>query len=163
MRLLILVALILLQWNYSYSQKPIAFPGAEGCGKYTTGGRGGKVIYVNNLNDSGEGSLRHALTKTRGKRTILFSISGTIYLKSIIEVKNGDFTLAGHSAPGDGICVAGDGIDIDGADNIIIRYMRFRPGDIAGNETDALTIKRCKNVMVDHCSMSWSTDETCSC
>jgi pectate lyase len=144
-----------------YSQ-PLAFPGAEGCGRFTTGGRGGKVIFITNLNDSGPGSLRNALVAFNEPRTILFSVSGNIFLKSIIEVRSGNFTLAGQSAPGDGICVAGAGLDIE-ADNIIIRYMRFRPGEIDSIETDALTIKRSHNVIVDHCSMSWSTDETCSC
>lgn len=142
--------------------QPLAFPGAEGCGRFTTGGRGGEIVFVSNLNDSGQGSLRNALTEYHQPRTILFTISGTIYLKSIIEVTNGNFTLAGQSAPGEGICVTGAGVDIN-ADNIIIRYLRFRPGSIDGIETDALTIKRSHNVIVDHCSMSWSTDETCSC
>ncbi|MCF8359391.1 MAG: pectate lyase [Prolixibacteraceae bacterium] len=142
--------------------QPLAFPGAEGCGRYATGGRGGNVVFVSNLNDSGPGSLRYALKECDGPRMILFKISGTIYLKSEIEVTEGNFTLAGQSAPGDGICVAGNGIDIE-ADNVIIRYLRLRPGDIDHAETDALTIKRSNNVIVDHCSMSWSTDETCSC
>lgn len=151
---------------FSFSSEPgnnIAFPNAEGCGKYTTGGRGGKVIYVTNLKDSGEGSLRHALKEVDGKKIILFKVSGTIFLKSQIDVRKGDFTLAGQSSPGDGICVAGDGVDISNTENMIIRYMRFRPGDIDNDETDALTIRRSKNVIVDHCSMTWSTDETCSC
>jgi pectate lyase len=144
-----------------YSQ-PLAFPGAEGCGCFTTGGRGGKVVFVTNLNDSGLGSLRSALKNFDEPRTILFSISGTIFLKSIIEVRSGNFTLAGQSAPGEGICIGGSGIDIE-ADNVIIRHMRFRPGDINGEETDAITVKKSKNVIIDHCSMSWSIDETCSC
>lgn len=139
-----------------------AFPGAEGAGKYATGGRGGKVIYVSNLNDAGPGSLRYALSEVDGPRIILFSISGTIFLKTKIDVSKGDFTIAGQSAPGQGICIAGDGMDIE-ADNIIIQYLRFRPGSINQDETDALTIKRSDQVIIDHCSMSWSTDETCSC
>ena len=144
----------------AYAQS-LAFPGAEGCGKYTTGGRGGEIVYVTNLNDEGPGSLRHAL-RMNVPRIIVFSVSGTLFLKSKLDVSHGNFTLAGQTAPGDGICIAGDGVDIE-ADNIIIRYVRFRPGDISGEETDALTIKRSDNVIVDHCSMSWSTDETCSC
>ncbi|MBN2805237.1 MAG: pectate lyase, partial [Prolixibacteraceae bacterium] len=119
-------------------------------------------VYVSNLNDDGPGSLRHALDKIEEPRTVLFTVSGTIFLKSQIEIDHGNLTIAGQSAPGDGICVAGAGIDIE-ADNVIIRYIRFRPGDNAGQETDALTIKRSDRVIVDHCSMSWSTDETCSC
>ena len=165
MRIAVFLILSLLTSLFSVSSesnKTLAFPDAEGCGKYTTGGRDGKIVYVTNLNDSGEGSLRYALKEVDGKKIILFKVAGTIFLKSIIEVDKGNFTLAGQSAPGEGICVAGDGIDIE-ANNFIIRYMRFRPGDIDGDETDALTIKRSTNVIVDHCSMSWSTDETCSC
>jgi pectate lyase len=142
--------------------QPLAFPGAEGCGRFTTGGRGGRVILVTNLNDSGPGSLREALNNYDEPRTILFSVSGTIFLKSIIEVRSGNFTLAGQSAPGEGICIGGSGIDIE-ADNVIIRFMRFRPGDINRKETDALTVKKSRDVIIDHCSMSWSIDETCSC
>jgi pectate lyase len=158
---LIVIFLLTLSSTQVKSQ-PLAFPGAEGCGRFATGGRGGNVVFVTNLNDSGPGSLREALLNFDNPRTILFSISGTIFLKSIIKVRSGNFTLAGQSAPGEGICVAGSGIDIE-ADNVIIRYMRFRPGEIDSIETDALTIKRSHNVIVDHCSMSWSTDETCSC
>ncbi|MBN1925522.1 MAG: pectate lyase [Prolixibacteraceae bacterium] len=146
----------------SLFSQPLAFPGAEGCGRFASGGRGGNVIFVSNLNDAGPGSLREALADNEEPRIILFTVGGTIFLKSQIEVTNGNFTLAGQSAPGQGICIAGSGIDIE-ADNVIIRYVRFRPGDINGEETDALTIKRSNNVIVDHCSMSWSTDETCSC
>lgn len=140
----------------------LAFPSAEGFGKHASGGRGGEVVYVTNLNDSGPGSLRYAIDEIEKPRIVLFAVSGTIFLQSQIEIDHGNLTIAGQSAPGDGICIAGDGIDIE-ADNIIIRYIRFRPGDVAGDETDALTIKRSTHVIVDHCSMSWSTDETCSC
>lgn len=157
---LIFLVFILFIVQNTYAQS-MAFPGAEGCGKYTTGGRGGEVVYVTNLNDEGPGSLRHAL-RMNVPRIIVFSVSGTLFIKSKLDVSHGNFTMAGQSAPGDGICIAGDGVDIE-ADNIIIRYVRFRPGDISGEETDALTIKRSDNVIVDHCSMSWSTDETCSC
>jgi pectate lyase len=159
---IMLVALLMAPMITEVKAQPLAFPGAEGCGRFTTGGRGGKVVFVTNLNDSGKGSFRDALIHSNYPRIIIFSVSGTIFLKSIIEVTEGNFTIAGQSSPGAGICVGGAGIDIV-ADNVIIRYMRFRPGDIDSIETDALTIRRSRNIIIDHCSMSWSTDETCSC
>ncbi len=138
----------------------LAFPGAEGYGKYTTGGRGGKVIHVTNLNDSGKGSLRAGLDE-KGPRILVFDVSGTIALKSELRVKNDDFTLAGQSAPGDGICVGGYPVVIN-ASNAIIRYMRFRLGDTNKVEGDAMTIRQQKNILIDHCSFSWATDECAS-
>ena len=137
-----------------------AFPGVEGYGAMTRGGRGGKVILVTNLNDSGPGSLRDAC-ETEGPRIVVFTVSGTITLESRLRISNPYITIAGQTAPGDGICIKKYPLSIN-ASEVIIRYIRVRLGDESDADADAISGRYHKNIIIDHVSASWSVDETVS-
>lgn len=153
--LLVFVLLPLCVWA-----QQLAFPTAEGYGKYTVGGRGGRVIEVTNLNDAGDGSLRAAV-EAEGPRTVVFRVSGTIDLKRPLTIRHPYLTIAGQTAPGDGICIKRHPIEID-ADEVIIRYLRVRLGAESGRDTDAVSSRRHRNIILDHLSTSWSIDECLS-
>ncbi len=137
-----------------------AFPDAEGAGKWAVGGRGGRVIAVTNLKDSGPGSLRAAV-EASGRRTVVFRVGGTIFLKSPLRVREPFLTLAGQTAPGDGITVAGHEFRIE-ASQVIARYLRFRAGDVARRDVDSVSVMKGRNIILDHLSASWGVDETLS-
>lgn len=145
--------------------KQLAFPGADGYAKYVTGGRGGEVCYVTRLDDCTDtnlvpGTLRWAIRHDNGgkPRTILFNVSGTIYLTSKLKLEYPDVSILGQSAPGGGICVAGYNMYIC-KNNVIVRYVRFRAGDIPNKSMTGLDLENAKNVILDHCSMTWSMEE----
>jgi len=144
-----------------------AFSGAEGFGAFAQGGRGGKVLFVTNLLDYGlkaeaiPGSLRAAV-ETKGPRTVVFRVSGVIALKSPLKITQPYLTIAGQTAPGDGICLKDYQLMISDTHDVIVRHLRVRPGENAHEEIDGTIIEGSENVIVDHCSTSWSTDEVFS-
>jgi hypothetical protein len=139
----------------------VAFPGAEGGGAYSFGGRGGKVIVVTSLADSGPGTLRDACEQG-GARTVVFNVSGIIRIKTPLIIRAPYITIAGQTAPGDGVCVAGESVWINTHD-VIIRYMRFRRGEtFVGRRDDAIGGNPIGNIMIDHVSASWGLDENMS-
>ncbi len=137
-----------------------AFPGADGFGAFTVGGRGGRVLRVTTLADSGPGSLRAAV-EARGPRTVIFDIGGTIALQAPLVIRHPGITIAGQTAPGDGITLRGHELRV-ATGEVIIRFIRVRVGDELGVEADAISLTAGRNIIIDHCSASWSTDETLS-
>lgn len=141
----------------------LAFPTAEGYGRFAQGGRGGRVIHVTNLQDSGPGSLRDAVEQS-GPRTVVFDVSGLITLESrlIIRSTNSNLTIAGQTAPGKGICIRKFNFGMLGATNVIIRYLRVRPGNSSGLTLDGMGMASSDHCIIDHCSISWTLDEAFS-
>lgn len=138
-----------------------AFPGAEGFGSTTPGGRGGRPIFVTNLDDAGAGSFR-AACEAEGPRIVIFRVSGLITLAKPIVIKNPYITIAGQTAPGDGVCLRGYTFVIATHD-VVVRYLRSRLGDLSGQEADSITLAAgAENVVLDHCSATWSIDEALS-
>lgn len=161
---ILLTSALLLTGALCFAQAP-AFPGAEGYGRYVAGGRGGQVVHVTNLNDSGDGSLRHALSMP-GRRIVVFDVAGTIFLESKLSISSGDVTVLGQTAPGDGVTVANFSTECNSS-NVVVRFLRFRLGDKGNaadgsNDQDTFWGRNRRNLMLDHCSMSWSTDECSS-
>ncbi|MBC8871401.1 MAG: pectate lyase [Planctomycetes bacterium] len=161
---------LLSPWTVNAAQPVRAFPAAEGFGAYAQGGRGGRVLFVTNLDDSGPGSLRAAI-EAEGRRIVVFRTSGIIELKSGLSVRKPYITIAGQTAPGDGICLKNFGFSVVTHD-VIVRHLRFRTGDEPGPAykakgrdfaPDAVSIgSPSRNVIFDHCSASWSIDECLS-
>ena len=152
----ILISLLLSATVFARAQQ-IAFPGAEGYGRFALGGRGGQVLFVSNLNDSGPGSLRAAV-EAEGPRIVVFWVSGTIELQSTLRILNPRITIAGQTAAGDGICLKRFPLNIS-ADDAVVRFLRVRLGDEAGKLMDGIDVSNAESVMVDHCSVSWTLDE----
>src|ERR1041385_8423552 len=138
-----------------------AFPGAWGGGMYSFGGRGGKILVVTNLNDSGPGSFRESC-EAGGTRIVLFNVAGIIRLKERIRIRAPYITISGATAPGDGVCIAGNTVELETHD-VIIRHMRFRRGETwVGDRNDSLGGNPVGNIMIDHVSASWGLDENMS-
>lgn len=154
-----LLMALLLTSGGAMAADQLAFPGAQGWGRFATGGRTGKVYHVTNLNDSGKGSLRDAVSSPN--RIVVFDVAGVIKINSRMVFAN-NLYVAGQTAPGEGVTVYGDGVSFSGATNTIVRYMRFRMGHGGSSGKDAAGIANGTNMIFDHCSFAWGLDETFS-
>jgi autotransporter-associated beta strand protein len=159
LRRFVLCAFVFGVGSTSWAQ-PLAFPGAEGFGKYATGGRGGTVYFVTNLNDSGPGSFRDAVSVSG--RTVIFRVGGVIDYQPPRYAPKANITIAGQTAPGDGITIYGNGLSFSGANNTICRFIRVRQGINGDSGTDCIGIANGSNMIFDHLSVSWGRDETFS-
>ncbi len=148
--------------SFAHAQSPtLAFPGAEGFGRFAKGGRGGRICEVTNRNDSGPGSFR-ACAEAQGPRIVVFRVGGTIDLRGPVVIQNPFLTIAGQTAPGDGIQIKGGGIILRNVDDVIVRYLRVRPGPNVANPSTSnafMVLGRSTNVIVDRSSFSWATDQ----
>ena len=150
-----------IDWAPEDEDLTVAFKGAEGCGKYSIGGRGGKEYVVTSLADDGsEGTLRHAV-EAEGPRIVTFAVSGDIHLTAPLNIENPYLTILGQTAPGEGITLRDHNVYIT-ADHVIMRYLRMRLGSEAKVEADAVGARHCRYLIIDHCSISWATDENAS-
>jgi len=164
LRSLVLVVVSALVTASSLSvaaEKIRSFPTAEGAGAFSVGGRGGKVLFVTNLNDAGPGSLRAALD-ARHPRIVVFRVGGVIELKTDLDIRSPYITVAGQTAPGDGICLQNRGLGVTYTHDVVIRYLRIRPGKQGTKEFDSMGVVNSHNIIFDHCSFSWGNDEVCS-
>jgi pectate lyase len=144
----------------AFAADVLAFPGAEGAGRFSAGGRGGVVLHVTNLDDGGPGSLRAAI-EAKGPRTVVFDVAGTIQLKRELKISNGQITIAGQTAPGGGITLRDQTLVVS-ADDVVIRFIRSRLGSESKVEGDAIWVSGGRRIILDHVSASWSVDETLS-
>jgi len=149
-------------WMFRIAQ--LAFPGAEGYGRLARGGRDGRVVHVTNLNDEGEGSLRYAVEKEKGPRTVVFDVSGIIRLKSRLVLSDSYVTIAGQTAPGKGICLRDAPFGLSGANDVIVQHIRVRRGSVGdyNHGLDGMGAQGSNNCIIDHCSISWTIDEAFS-
>jgi hypothetical protein len=146
---------------WRFRVRHLAFPDAEGYGRFARGGRGGRVLKVTSLSDSGPGSLRAAV-EAEGPRTVVFDVSGRIILKNRLGIRNPYLTIAGQTAPGKGICIANLNLGMLGTHDVIVRYIRVRPGDTSGLTLDGMGMASTDHSIIDHCSISWTQDEAFS-